>query len=224
MATMTNPPTSPGAASRRLGSHWLAPLVVLLLLQLPWPRWLAPGEGVAAMAARELVFWLMTAFLLLYVLRFERRPLRSLGLKKPDWRSLVWAVAGTAAAIAGMAFVYIVVFPADGQHGQEQLGALQALPLWLLVGMITRAAVFEELYYRGFAIERITEWTGRRWLGATLSLLLFTYAHLEYWGWQHLVVAGWGGIVLTALYLLRRDLAAAMLAHWLIDIVGFLLG
>jgi len=45
-----------------------------------------------------------------------------------------------------------------------------------------------------------------------------------YWGWTHLIVAGYGGLVLTALYLLRRDLAANMLAHWLTDAVGFLLG
>ncbi len=221
---MTNQDTSSVAVAPRVRSRWLATIMVLLLLQLPWPRWFAPGDGVAALTARELVFWLMTVLLLLYVLRIERRPLLSLGLKKPDRRTVAWAVVGAVAAVAGMALVYIVVFPAVGLPAQEQLGALQGLPLWLLVGIVTRAAVFEELYYRGLAIERIAELTGRRWLAVLVSLLMFTYAHLDYWGWEHLMVAGWGGLVLTALYLFRRDLAAAMLAHWLIDCVGFLLG
>jgi membrane protease YdiL (CAAX protease family) len=89
--------------------------------------------------------------------------------------------------------------------------------------LVTRAAVFEELFYRGFAIERVAELSGRRWLAALVSLALFTSAHLDYWGWTHLIVACSGGLVLTALYLLRRDLVTNMLAHWLTDVVGFLL-
>jgi membrane protease YdiL (CAAX protease family) len=125
--------------------------------------------------------------------------------------------------VAGMALIYMVVFPAMGLAGEEQLNEVQTLPLWFRVGLITRAAVFEELYYRGFAIERLSELTGRRWLAALISLLMFTVAHLDYWGWAHVFVAGFGGLVLTVLYLLRRDLGATMLAHWLTDGVGFLL-
>jgi len=55
------------------------------------------------------------------------------------------------------------------------------------------------------------------------SLALFTFAHLNFWGWSHLIVAAYGGLVLTALYLMRRDLASNMLAHWLTDVVGFAL-
>jgi membrane protease YdiL (CAAX protease family) len=196
---------------------------VLILLQLPWPRWLIPGDDISAQSMRELTFWLMAALLLLYVLLIERRPLLSIGLKKPDWRTLVWGVVGAAAMVAGMALIYMVVFPAMGLTGEEQLNEVQTLPLWFRVGLITRAAVFEELYYRGFAIERISELTGRRWLAALISLLMFTLAHLDYWGWAHLFVAGFGGLVLTVLYLRRRDLGAAMIAHWLTDGVGFLL-
>jgi hypothetical protein len=37
-------------------------------------------------------------------------------------------------------------------------------------------------------------------------------------------VAGFGGAILTGLYLLRRDLGSNMIAHFLTDGVGFLLG
>jgi membrane protease YdiL (CAAX protease family) len=133
--------------------------------------------------------------------------------------------SSSAEASAGLALVYLVVIPALGLPvEEEQMGEVKALPLWLRIGLVTRAAVFEELYYRGFAIERIAELTGRRWIAALLSLAVFTLAHLGYWGWTHLLVAGVGGLVLTVLYLLRRDLASNMLAHWLTDGVGFLLG
>ena len=75
----------------------------------------------------------------------------------------------------------------------------------------------------GRPIERITELAGKRWLAALISLLLFTAAHLSYWGWAHPLVAAFGGLVLIVLYSLR-DLGAAMLALWLTDAVGFPLG
>ena len=87
---------------------------------------------------------------------------------------------------------------------------------------MARAVVYEEIFYRGFAIERLTELTRLRWLAELISFTAFTFAHLSYWGWAHLMVAAFGGAVLTALYLLRRDLSANILAHFLTDGVGFL--
>lgn len=222
------PPETPAASPARAPGargRWLGAIAVLILLQLPWPGWLFPGESQSAQALRELVFWLMAGLLLAYVLFYERRPLRSIGFAKLDWKSLAWGVGGAAVMVAGMAFIYLVIFPALGLLAkEEQMGDVKALPLWLRIGLVTRAAVFEELFYRGFAIERLADLTGRRWLAALISLGMFTIAHLGYWGWTHLIVAGFGGLVLTALYLMRRDLASNMVAHWLTDAVGFLLG
>src|SRR5262245_10560786 len=205
-----------GARSRMIGA-----IAVIILLQLPWPGWLFSGESPSA--PRELVFWLMTGLLLAYVLVGERRPLRSVGLVRPSWKSLVWGIGGGVVMVAIGVFIYMVLFPALGMTtGEKQLGEVRALPQWFLVGLVTRAAVFEELFYRGFVIERVAELSKRRWLAALVSLALFTSAHLGYWGWGHLIVAGSGGLVLTALYLFRRDLASNMLAHWLTDATGLL--
>ena len=65
--------------------------------------------------------------------------------------------------------------------------------------------------------------TGSRMLAALVSCAVFTYAHLGNWGAAQLIVAGYGGVVLTALYLWRRNLWANMLAHWIADGAGFLL-
>jgi membrane protease YdiL (CAAX protease family) len=133
-------------------------------------------------------------------------------------------LGGALVLITGLAVIYLVVFPALGLPVKEtQLAAMKSTPLWFQVLLIARAAVFEEIYYRGFAIERLTEITGRRWLAALISLVAFTSAHLSYWGWAHLIVAAFGGVVLTGLYLIRRDLSASMIAHVVTDGVGFLL-
>ena len=117
----------------------------------------------------------------------------------------------------------MVIFPALGLSMNEATTiAVKAMPLWFRVILILRAAVFEEIFYRGFVIERLTELTRLRWLAALISLTAFTQAHLSGWGWAHLMIAGFGGIALTVLYLLRRDLASNIVAHLLTDAVGFL--
>jgi membrane protease YdiL (CAAX protease family) len=204
--------------------RWAVSIAWLVLMQLPWPAWLFPGNTIPAQMMREAAFWVMAACLLFYLARIERTPLSSIGLVRPGWRTLAFGVAGAAVTVAGIALIYIVVFPMLGVPQEAQMNEIAALPLWLRLAIVTRAAVFEEIFYRGFAIERITELTGSRRLAALVSLAAFTFAHLQYWGWAHLLVAAFGGAVLTLMYLFRRDLGANMLAHWLTDAVGFLLG
>jgi len=202
----------------------LATLLVLLVLQLPLAGMLAPGSSAAAQIEREAIYWVCTALLVGYVVFVERRSLSSIGLRWPTWKSLFFGIAGAAVMIAGMAFIYLAIFPAFGLSDENQTAAAKDLPFGLLFVVVVRAAIFEEIFYRGFAIERLAEITGLRWLAALISLTAFTYAHLDYWGWAHLIVAGFGGAVLTGMYLWRRDLPSNMIAHFLTDAVGFLLG
>lgn len=210
--------------SNRSRPRLLATLAALVVLQLPLAGMLAPGSSATAQIEREAIYWACTALLVGYIIVVERRTLFSIGLRWPTWKSLIFGIAGAAVMIAGMAFIYLVIFPAFGLSDESQTAAAKDLPFGLLFMVVVRAALFEEIFYRGFAIERLAEITGLRWLAALISLAAFTYAHLDYWGWAHLVVAGFGGAVLTGMYLWRRDLASNMIAHFLTDAVGFLLG
>jgi len=200
-------------------------IALLLVFQLPLAGYLVPGDSLAAQTGREAVFWVLVANLIAYVLFVERRPISSVGLKRPTWKSIAFGFAAGAIMVAGFAFIYMVIYPAVGlADKQGALEAVKATPLWFRVLVVIRAAVLEELYYRGFMIERLTEITGFRWLAAAISFSIFTIAHLGYWGGAHLIVAAFGGAVLTGLYLFRRDLASNMIAHFLIDGIGFLVG
>lgn len=201
-----------------------ATIALLVLLDLPLGGWLFTGDGLGAQVAREVVFWASTAAIVLFVLFIERRPLTSIGLRRPTWKSVAFGVGAGLIVTAVIAMIYLVIYPLA--HVPVDIGKgtrTAALPYWLNLAIVVRAAVFEETYYRGFAIERITELTGRRWLAAAISLVAFTFAHLSSWAWMHLLVAGAGGVVLTALYLLRRDLVCCMIAHFVTDAIGFLL-
>lgn len=213
-------------ASARTPQKGLArALLVMIIFQLPIGGLLIRGNTFNAEVGREGIFWALAVLLIAYILMVERRPLSSIGLSWPTWKSVVFGIGGAVIMVAGMAAIYMVIFPALGLSTTEATtSAIQSTPMWFRLILILRAAVFEELFYRGFVIERLAELTRLRWLAALISLTAFTQAHLSAWGWAHLMIAGFGGLVLTVLYLLRRDLASNMVAHFLTDAVGFLVG
>jgi membrane protease YdiL (CAAX protease family) len=219
----SNEPASIGAPrppSRAL--RW-GSLVLWLAMQLPMPGALKPGDSARSHLPSEAAFWLMAVVLVIWVVRVERRPLSSIGMVRPTWRSLAWGAAAAFVMVAGLAVIYAVVLPALPADGQSTMGHIASVPKWLSLLIVVRAAVFEELCYRGFAIERLGEIFGSGRLAALVSLAAFTLVHLYGWNWSHLVVVLYAGFVLTALYLWRRDLVANMVAHFLTDITGVLL-
>lgn len=60
---------------------------LIVILSLPIPGWLVHGENLSAQVWRELVFWALTLALLAYILLVERRPLSSIGLQRPNWKT-----------------------------------------------------------------------------------------------------------------------------------------
>lgn len=217
-----------GAPDRRRSSPavTVATILLLIVFDLPIVGWLVPGSSFRALIGGECIYWAIAGILVACVLFIERRPLSSIGLKRPTWKNALFGLAGAAGMIGGAVLLYGIVFPALGlqlNQAAAGLSALQSMPRWFQILLAARAAVFEEIFYRGFAIERLDEITGSRWLAALISLAAFTYAHLSYWGWIQLIVVAFQGAVLTGLYLFRRDLSATMTAHFVTDIVSFLL-
>jgi uncharacterized protein len=160
--------------------------------------------------------------LLLYVLAAERRSLGSIGLRAPRGSDAGWGLIFGIALFVGAGVLDGVVFPAlhlkiNVATYREIIGA----PLVYRVALVTRAAVCEEVLFRGYSIERLQECSGSAWLAGLISLAAFTAAHLSSWGAPQLIVAGYGGLLLTVLYLWRRNLWANMLAHWIGD-CGFI--
>jgi len=199
--------------------------LALGLPELPVRAWLAPQTTMTGHVEREAFFWAVTALIFLYVLVVERRGLSSIGLRVPTWKSVASGVVAGVVLVAGFVAIFMFVMPA--LHLKPNAGAMAGLmhtPLWFRFMLVLRAAVFEEIAYRGYAIERVQELTGSRAIAFVLSATAFTYAHVGYWGFGQLLIPAFGGVVLAGLYLWRRDLSANMIAHFVADGAGFLLG
>ena len=210
-------PSRPGLAAIGL-------VFALVLPSLGLPLYLARIPGMPPLVAQEGFWWALLAIVLFFVLAVERRGLKSIGWRRPDWRTLAFGVGGAAAAMAGGALMIVLVLPRLGLH--QDAGALQRMlanPFWLRVAIVTRAAIFEEVSIRGYGIERVQELTGSKWIAGAVTLAVFSFAHLSHWGVAQVLVAGAVGLPLTVLYIWRRDLAANILAHWIVDGISVLL-
>jgi membrane protease YdiL (CAAX protease family) len=81
-----------------------------------------------------------------------------------------------------------------------------------------RAGVAEEIFYRGFAIERLQSLTGSKLLAALVPLTIFAVSHYRQ-GLGGIVAVFVLGGILTAFYMRFRDLLANITAHFLGDFV-----
>ncbi|HZM85241.1 MAG TPA: CPBP family intramembrane glutamic endopeptidase [Blastocatellia bacterium] len=163
----------------------------------------------------QVLFCGLGVFIVLLVRRGEHLPLSSIGLKRPGWST---AVTALLLFLAGFWLLPIVTNPMVKAWGREGADAgiaqLAVLPAWFRVILGATGGIVEETLYRGYAVERLTMLTGRRWLGAGLATLAFAAAHIPAWGIGFALTADLpAGILLVAFYLWRRDLIANMLAH-----------
>jgi membrane protease YdiL (CAAX protease family) len=173
---------------------------------------------------REVLWWVLVFALYAYILMVERRPLSSIGFRRLRWMDVLLAIITGSLMVGGVIFIYFVLFPL--LHLKMNAGEMSSIlktPFWYRVMLVTRAAVAEETLFRGYPIVRIEEWSGSRIVAGVLTWAAFTFAHLGSWGGAQLIVAGFGGLLLTVLFLWRRNLWANMLAHWIADGAGFLL-
>ena len=200
--------------------------VVVIAMSLPplgIGRWLAPADDMASRLVREGVFWLIALALICWVLGVERRPLASIGLRRPGASSVVLGV--TVGILLTGLYILIATLLIPALHLKGDGGAMRGLlatPLWFRLMLVARAAVTEEILYRGYPIERIEALTGSRIAAGAVSVVGFSLAHLNYWGPVQLLFVAPAAVILVALYVWRRDLVCNMTAHFVADAMGFL--
>jgi CAAX protease family protein len=175
-----------------------------------------PETTFASALLKEALIWLNAVALILIIRRGEHLPLRSIGLGTARWwKSILWGfvIAVVSAVIVG-ALAYVTSYG----HGPGS-AAFEKLPLWLITAIVLRAGVVEELFYRGYAIERLRLIGLGRFWAVAIPLVIFSLGHWS-GGAANILIAFVAGLILTGFYLWRRDLVANMIGHGLIDFVA----
>ncbi len=179
-------------------------------------RFVFPSLTTGVVAFREALNLACAAGLLLLVRCLEKLPFSSIGLGTSKWwKSVLWGFV-TAVLCGGAA---VVLARLTGYGSGRAATAFARLPLWLLTVVVFRAGIVEELFYRGYAIERLRALGLARPWAAAVSLVIFAVGHYTGGPTNILIALVLGGI-LTAFYLWRRDLVANILGHTLVDFVA----
>jgi len=180
------------------------------------PEWLVgPAPGPAVQWLIFLLYFGVASATVVLVLRADGVTAADIGLRRPGWLTVA---SGVALWAVGEVVLPVITAPLArllGTPGVESgISELASMPPALRVFVAIGAGTVEELLYRGFAIERLSRLTGRRWVAGAIAATLFGLAHVPSWGLGFALSADLPlGIYATAFYLWRRDLVANMIGH-----------
>jgi membrane protease YdiL (CAAX protease family) len=169
------------------------------------------------------VHWLNWTALIAIVVFAEKRPLSSIGFAPWRWRSLALGLLAGIVLTLLYPLIDLLMAALSLHSNAAALHSMLAIPLYLRGLLVVTAGIYEETLFRGYAIERLTAVFGNRWLAAIVTIMAFTAAHYSFWGLAALVPIFVISVVITLLYLWRRDLLVNIIAHSTTDGIGLLL-
>jgi uncharacterized protein len=182
-----------------------------------------PTPRLTIQVVLQLLYCLLPIAIVWIVIAHERLPLRSIGLRRPTWRTVAWGLL----LWAGVWMLSLLTAPLlrlTGSDGlDEGLQRISVMPLWFRFVVGVTGGLVEETLYRGYAVERLSATLGSPWLGGLIAVTAFALAHVPTWGLGFALAADLPfGIVMTLFYLWKRDLLANSLAHSAGLVVGLL--
>jgi membrane protease YdiL (CAAX protease family) len=213
---LSREPASPVAKpSRATWAGLFLALFVMVVIRQVFVLFV-PEITFASAILKELLVWSSAVALLVIMRRGEHLPMRSIGLGTTRWwKSIVW---GCMLAIVSAVVVGGLAYLTHYGNGPGS-AAFEKLPLWLITLIVLRAGVVEELFYRGYAIERLRMIGLGRFWSVAIPLVIFSLGHWS-GGAANILIAFVAGVILTGFYLWRRDLVANMIGHGLVDFVA----
>lgn len=209
---------------RRLSLLAIIGLVLAFSLpELALPKLLFANTAVGARVGREIVWIAIAILMLLWITRVERLKLSSVGLVRPSWGTFRWGLLATILLIVTVMLSFAIIAPMLGlRQNASATAALVEVPLWLFILTPFVAGFSEELVYRGYAVERLEYLTGRGWLAGLIAGTAFLLTHWS-WGGAQMIIVAFATVILTGLYMWRRDLWCCIFAHTAADLIGFTL-
>ena len=169
----------------------------------------------------EAGMWLLLLLIILWIYFVEKRTITSIGWKKCTAKTILSGV-GLGLVVFVLFGVLTTAIQAVGLELSQEAAALiasQSIPFLLFIAL--RAAVVEEVLYRGYAFERMYELTKSKWFAGLTPVIIFTLMHYS-WGVGHLVFVFFAGSIFMLVYISKRNLGLITIAHFITDVIALL--
>jgi membrane protease YdiL (CAAX protease family) len=191
--------------------HWLGILGVVVAFSAPvvqallFPWFRSTFEFPMDRFVSLWVFWI-ALILVLGIAHFaEGYPLASFGFRRSEKslraRLIEWNLAVLAALVVAIVIISFSGFVRSllTDEPAPALNMVRLLPAWVLVPAWITGSFTEEVLFRSYPIERLTQITGRSWLAGLITMLAFSLLHLLSWDWIHALTVVLPGSVLQTL-------------------------
>jgi len=179
-----------------------------------------PADIHVDMAA--LAEWVILCILLFFWIPIaEGSKMESIGFGKLRWRFL-WIGVLSYPVVMGASVGANLALEAVGLEG---LTSLQ--PIVREYNLLTHILLFftgtflEEIFYRGYLIERLASLTGKSWLAGIVSWMTFTFVHLKFFGLGPTLNVGVLSMGLVILYLKERSIWPCIVVHGINSVFAY---
>ena len=166
-----------------------------------------------------IMIWVLVVILLMLVKWGEKRSFSSIGFKAITGKEILLAIViGIVLSLTVPLFTLLVgqIIPSSRGDIEE---VVSNTTWWLMLFGILTAGITEEIMFRGYLIERLYEITPKHWLGILVSVGAFVLPHTLSWNMTHVIAVVLPlGLILSGLYLWKRNLIFNMIVHIVIDL------
>ncbi len=169
------------------------------------------------MVSKEAVIFGVVAFLLYYIIPKEKLTAASIGLHSRHWGKSI--LLSLLLVIAGFLLIFgcIEISKLLGWKFGESTAFSKLSPFTITLVTI-RAGVAEEIFMRGYLLERLTSITGKKWMAFLISTIPFGLMHYTQ-GYAGILIATVAGSMLALFYFWKKDLKSNIIGHFLIDFI-----
>lgn len=168
--------------------------------------------------------WVALSFLVFeWVPKVEKKNMESIGFGKFKRRHLGWGVLVYILVLVASSISSLVLESAGFPSLRSLQPMIKGYGFATLFGLFLTGTFLEEVFYRGYLIERMTILTRHKWVAAFVSWLLFTLVHLKFFGFGPTIDTSVISAALVLLYLKEKSIWPCIVVHGINDALAFLI-
>lgn len=157
--------------------------------------------------------WVIVIILFLIIFYWEKKPIRSIGIKKISIKDIIWVVLVLFICFVGYFFSTIIIEKMGLTAQNNYYSDMLILPISIIIFSILTTSITEEIIFRGYLIERFNLLTNHLFLAAAISYFIFVLYHLPFWGVGGTIQVAIWAIPVTFLYVYTRNLTSCIIVH-----------
>ncbi len=166
---------------------------------------------------------LLAALVLIWIPRVEGKRLDSVGMGHRRWRYLWLGALVYLIVLAAMMLSGFVLESVGLSSIRSLQPVIKGYGLATLLGLLVTGTFLEEVFYRGYLMERLILLTGKVWVAAVSSWLAFTFVHLRFFGLGPTLDIGVLSAALVLLYVKERSIWPCVVVHGINNILAYII-